>query len=469
MSSLQEVINFFRSYGTVPQVGMVAAFLLFLVCAVFGRRTTDSPDANQAGGQISGQVALDGQGDAHSIQVTVSPSDGKLEMKPPGTYHFTGLKNNHAYSVSFLNRGYHPKELPNILATEDGSFHPPDVVLVRDTEFGWVRRNAAPTAYPIMRGAEASAKEIVIWPESEPTQLVSTLNEGVGWKVISTLPMRVYSLIRTHTGILLAAGKKWLPDGNVRSIMRSEDGGLSWTDVPPGLDIRSVLALVETRAGRIVGTAQRTGGEQLHAAIILSEDQGKTWKVGEDIQEYDYAKGLTLTGDGHLFCAGHMEGQGRPPMIYASKDNGESWHACSTPPLSNLASIEAFASNEKGVLFCAAIHPGNDEMAPAIYRSDSAGQYWRLAGLVPAQTYALSLISSPSDGLLYVSTDKGLLKSVDEGEHWQIEFQPENASKVVTAMQLRSGKLLVFCNYSSSDPPTDPNPQTDLWFSTTAR
>lgn len=387
--SPQDVINFFRFYGTIPQIGMVLAVLLFLVCAVFGRRTTRDASAS---GQVLGQVTTSESSDLGSIEVTVTPSDASPTIDKHGKFEIKELKLNRAYSVRFSCRGYHPQELSNILATEDGSYRIPATVLVRNTEFGWERRNAEATPYKITTGAELSSKEIMIGSNGSPTSLMSTLNEGVAWKTMTSLPIELHSLMQTRDGLLFVSGRKQYPgEWGFGCILQSGDGGVTWKEVSPPLYLSFVNSLTETPSGRMLAVTACSVGHGIQATLLLSDDKGTTWKTGQQMPAYDKLIGLSLVTNGSLICAGTKVPPTIPPQIYVSKDNGETWATCSSPPLNEFNSIVGFTSTGKGTLFVAANRPNEDSFASALYRSDNGGQYWRLVGQIPALRYVKSL------------------------------------------------------------------------------
>ena len=116
----------------------------------------------------------------------------------------------------------------------------------------------------------------------------------------------------------------------VGALLRSDDGGGSFAELPVSADVSEVdihrLALHDARPGRIIAA---TGW-----GMVLSEDRGATWRRGAVLPGIDYPIPLLVHPDDAdlLFVAG---GEGWPPNWYRlgrsrakiarSRDGGRTW------------------------------------------------------------------------------------------------------------------------------------------------
>jgi photosystem II stability/assembly factor-like uncharacterized protein len=113
----------------------------------------------------------------------------------------------------------------------------------------------------------------------------------------------------------------------------------------------------------------------------------------------------------------------RPAGFCRSDDGGISWRVLSAPGISAFSEINMGPTRVTQILF----DPLDADVVWAgveiggIYRSDDAGEHWRLLehGLISGDVHGIAVIASPAGAVVFATTNKGLHRSVDGGENWQ--------------------------------------------------
>lgn len=119
----------------------------------------------------------------------------------------------------------------------------------------------------------------------------------------------------------------------------------------------------------------------------------------------------------------------RPAGFFRSTDAGATWQAVPAPGISQFSPINMGPTRVTQILF--------DARDPAtvwasveiggIYRSRDRGQTWTLhgQGLVSADVHGLAVVHKPDGSrVVFATTNQGLHRSEDQGEHWQFQAVP---------------------------------------------
>lgn len=216
--------------------------------------------------------------------------------------------------------------------------------------------------------------------------LYRSTDEGEHWQKIAIAPPedgRIFSLAVSPTGkgILYIAGVGL-------GVLRSDDGGKTWTGRSEGLPNRNVIAVA----------AHTTQPDTAYAVL---KDQG----------------------------------------VYRSQDAGRSWRLmdrASQPGLRQLIHSNMAGSMQTGWLFAAT--------SKGIRRAMDCFCLWQTAGKLDGQAYAVTY--DPRDPKhLYATTEKELFSSPDGGENWVQMKSP--TSEIVALAFTRSG--LLFAINADSD------------------
>ena len=117
------------------------------------------------------------------------------------------------------------------------------------------------------------------------------------WEVRSTVGLRSFAVSPDGADVLLGAGE--------RSLLRSTDGGRTWSAAPG-----PPLALVSWAPDRVLWGATGEGG------VYSSVDRGSTWNRAGDLPGEPEA---FLADQAALYAAVHEKG------IFRSRDGGRSW------------------------------------------------------------------------------------------------------------------------------------------------
>ena len=265
-----------------------------------------------------------------------------------------------------------------------------------------------------------------------PVQWLQMVDVRHGYAVRGNYPG--YRLVRTSDG-----GRTWTdvtpgkgtvhPSGAAtivgRTIVfRSDDGGRTWrmsqpfTDprglgigAPDVVDARHLFVAVDQ------GAAAGSSGESLWA----SSDAGRTWRFvsrtgfsvtrpgqlpfGCDKNGYGFA--TTSVGWATGFCAG-----GRP-FVYRTDDGGRTWQKASLPGLRSCQCNVVpprFFGRRLGVIAVTGT-------VARLYWTHDGGSTWRatvapVAGIVGA-------VATPNWGSAWLMTRTGIVRTVDEGATWQ--------------------------------------------------
>ena len=180
-------------------------------------------------------------------------------------------------------------------------------------------------------------------------------------------PPSIRSLASAADGEIIYA------DIHVGSIMRSENGGRSWSPVEPQLDedVHQVATCPIAPDRVYANTA---------SAVFVSEDRGRSWAHrGHDLQAR-YGRAIAVNPadpDGLLASVSDGPHEGRA-QLYRSVDGGRHWtHVVTGFPASSPGNIDTFH-----------IAFGADRLAwvalgSLLYRSDDRGESWRVVWQAP--------------------------------------------------------------------------------------
>jgi photosystem II stability/assembly factor-like uncharacterized protein len=225
--------------------------------------------------------------------------------------------------------------------------------------------------------------------------LMRSTDKGRSCKTIKVDPPPPYttltSVAAARDGLILVAAKSQSGDGSI--ILRSSDGGASWTHTkftPDGkndgfnFDIQSLM--VDRNGGLWAGTDL--------AHIFRSTDGGRTWTEPGKIESFEPVAGLATGPGGEIYAAVARTG------IFRSTDEGRTW----TETGFGKHPVDSVAVNGKGHVFAGTMKRG-------VFRSTDGGRTWTSIndGLPGSDGPVLAL---DEEGYLYAGTLRsGLFRS----------------------------------------------------------
>ena len=310
----------------------------------------------------------------------------------------------------------------------------PIEALIADPSGGWLAAGAggvwrASAGGLAWKASNAGLAATVVFtakrtPEAPETLLAGTADgilrrEGDAWRPVAGTPegAPVFAVVAPQAG---AAAE--LLVGSAGEIGRSFEKGSSWSWMPA----TSVFAF---GAGGGGATLAATRG-----AVLRSDDGGVSWS--------DSSSGLTKTFplqiavDPREASSGYAATAGAG--VFRTTDGGHTWKPVGSELSRFIVRSVAVDPNAEG-----RIYAGTDR---GVYGSVTSGRSWTplFEGLPPAPVYALAADpESPME--LFAGTAVGLFQSLDAGGHWTPFPSPGAIPAGVTSLWLDSsrGELVV--------------------------
>jgi photosystem II stability/assembly factor-like uncharacterized protein len=208
--------------------------------------------------------------------------------------------------------------------------------------------------------------------------------------------------------------------GHGGTILRTEDGGGTWSAVPvKEIGHDAVLGVTVLKNGHLVAYGA-------FAMYLVSEDQGKTWRrdtvVADNFERH--ISRVIETSKGDLFLVGETG------AIARSSDGGKKWVQLKSPYEGSYFGLLEL----KGGTLLAYGMRGN------IFRSDDQGSTWNPVPLDSKAT--LNGGSIAADGRIVLAGNRGLLAiSTDAGRTFTISTAPEGTS-LSQARMLEDGTIV---------------------------
>ncbi|MBI5022129.1 MAG: T9SS type A sorting domain-containing protein [Ignavibacteriales bacterium] len=220
---------------------------------------------------------------------------------------------------------------------------------------------------------------------SNITPIYKSVDNGIFWSPSGPRKQDLFCLANTNSGILLAGTL-----GN--RIFRTESGGFSWTQLPPGLTGDYVYTLLNDDENIYAGTDK---------GLYISTDDGNNWKniTGHKFSGSVYSVLKNQTGK--LFIGTNFG-------IYTSSDNGISWieNNLFNMPILFMAkgnNNSLFAVTDKG-----ALHSSSDD-----------GITWNYTGLTRED---IQTIETNKAGDIFLGVYGNVLRSTNGGANWTSSY-----------------------------------------------
>jgi photosystem II stability/assembly factor-like uncharacterized protein len=163
-------------------------------------------------------------------------------------------------------------------------------------------------------------------------------------------------------------------------VLKSNDGGFSWQEVSPDLTQKAEAEKKKPDPRRAV----------IYTLALSPVKAGVIWAG---------------TGNG---------------IIQVTKD-GKTWQNVTIPGLHEHSSVTALEASHYDAADAYAVVNGFQELRPLIYRTRDYGQSWQLitTGLPDSGNARVVREDPVRKGLLYAGTWNGIYFSLDDGDHWQ--------------------------------------------------
>jgi photosystem II stability/assembly factor-like uncharacterized protein len=200
------------------------------------------------------------------------------------------------------------------------------------------------------------------------------------------------------------------PDGT-GAIFKTTDGARSWRDIGSVTGATSVV--VDPRSATTIYAVTSRG-------LLKSTDGGDSWTgVGDGLSSYILALAIDPVTSSTLYAATAA------PGIFKSTDGGATWKALDTgiPANTYVGSLAIDPANPSRIFFSASVSQPPGPPAAAIFRSVDGGETWNASGgLTTGAGIASLAISSTAPSVVYALLNgppaAEILKSGDGGETW---------------------------------------------------
>jgi len=239
-------------------------------------------------------------------------------------------------------------------------------------------------------------------------------DSGKSWKAVGT------PVVRTLTGVAFNGDKLGVAVGHGASIVRTEDGGDTWTDVP----------MDEAYGESFLGvTALGDGKFAAYGAFGMyfdTMDGGKSW-VRRTVLSEDFERHISEVTVGKYGALGLV---GESGTLARSEDGGQTWIQVPAPYTGSFfGGLQA--QDESWLTF---------GMRGSVFRSTDQGVTWQKVEIGTTAAFNGGLVLS--DGRIVLVGNAGLVAtSSDNGQTFKIEWSP--ASKGFSALAETPAGLVV--------------------------
>lgn len=229
--------------------------------------------------------------------------------------------------------------------------------------------------------------------------VLATFLPNSTWVALKPLPRQGHAAVFA-LAVDPADSQAVLAGNSVGSILRSADGGASWTEVHSGTAVVDTIAFSPVKAGVVLAGTHGGGA-------LVSTDAGKTWAAASGLERrtvrtFGFAINVTVAGTDH--------------GVYSSKDL-TTWSEAGLADR-NINSIAVEAIHDP-----VHIVAGTDTASNAglqLFQSNDAGANWTTFSPEISGTFAVKLVAGPLPPAgnirpLLAGTNAGLFKSTDNG------------------------------------------------------
>jgi photosystem II stability/assembly factor-like uncharacterized protein len=277
----------------------------------------------------------------------------------------------------------------------------------------------APRALPPFPPTEVSASRLlVLGLATAGPRAVGVGERGVG--VPSDDEARTWRSVQspstaTLTDVHFADAQVGLAVGHDSVILRTEDGGATWTQVHAAPDEqRPLLAVTFVDAKHALAAGA-------YGAWLESRDGGRTWKAGKPFEGDQHINALARIGDGSIVVAGEAG------FLARSSDGGQTFAVLASP---YKGSYFGALATPDGALLVYGLR-GN------VFRSADAGATWTNVAPEGAKTTLLAGALLPDGGVALVGREGTMLESRDQGRTFTARRNPDG--RALTALRVLSG------------------------------
>ena len=200
---------------------------------------------------------------------------------------------------------------------------------------------------------------------------------------------------------------------NCGGVFRSVNAGTSWANT--GLVNCISAVMIDPQNPSTVYAAT------LYRGVLKSTDGGGSWTESNSGLVGDYVTALTLDPENPtILYAGVQSPAGLPGVrstLLKSTDGGMTWNSTALSVAKSFISEIALDPQNPGTFYAvtATSFPG---AAGSLSKSTDGGTSWRdLSPSLPSPVYALA-ISPRNPATIYAGTDVGVMTSTDAGESW---------------------------------------------------
>ena len=198
-------------------------------------------------------------------------------------------------------------------------------------------------------------------------------------------------------------------------LLKTEDGGLSWTAISPDLTLNKSENL--GKGGGPI-TNEAAGAEVYHTIFSIAEsphEEGTIW-------------------------AGTDDG-----LVHITRDGGTTWDNVTPKDLGEtLINTIEVSPHDPGTAYLAVNAYKFNDFTPHIFKTTNYGRSWsRLVKGIDAEAFVRVVREDPMrKDLLYAGTETGMYVSFNGGEQWQ-SFQMNLPVVAITDMKIQNNDLVV--------------------------
>lgn len=302
---------------------------------------------------------------------------------------------------------------------------------------GMTARKKAPSTRPRRGDPVARSRAWRVWLLAAAVlvaaaALVAAILLRTGGGVASGTPWERLGTQDVHSLAFPTPDSSTVLFGHHGGILRSVDGGRSWSPLPVRQDAMGMAAAADGSiiiAGHLVFQASRDGGAtwapinadlpslDIHGFARSLEDPSRMWAhlaEGGVYESIDYGVTWTKAYDGNVAALTAIRGGDRDALIgiesfrglVKSSDGGRTWAAVGTPPTAPVTSVAVTPDGRILIL------GGTD----GLYRSNDGGSTWRQ--VLSSGAVLAAVISGDGSTIAVVDEDTLFYRSDDGGDTW---------------------------------------------------